>query len=142
MASKQPLYQMSASASIWCWGTRYMWIAQWLSSLKKTVQDSGEHLQFWQVKEINFKINHKEWEFSLEFTCFRQFWKHICIEVRPLSWFSSFNVHLENYSLPNIKIIFHKCALAIIISYYMNTNEIPGELSRKNLISSYVKITC
>ena len=37
-----------------------MWIAQWLSSLKKTVQDSGEHSQFWQVKEINFKINHKE----------------------------------------------------------------------------------
>ena len=24
----------------------------------------------------------------------------------------------------------------------MNTNEIPGELLRKNLISSYVKITC
>ena len=25
--------------------------------------------------------------------------------------------------------------------YYINTNEIPGELSRENLISSHVKIT-
>ena len=28
------------------------------------------------------------------------------------------------------------------IIYYINTNEIPGELSRENLISSHVKITC
>ena len=26
--------------------------------------------------------------------------------------------------------------------YYINTNEIPGELSRENMISSHVKITC
>ena len=26
--------------------------------------------------------------------------------------------------------------------YYINTNEIPGELSRKNTISSHMKITC
>ena len=26
--------------------------------------------------------------------------------------------------------------------YYINTNEIPGELSHENLISSHVKITC
>ena len=26
--------------------------------------------------------------------------------------------------------------------YYINTNEIPGELLRENLISSHVKITC
>ena len=26
--------------------------------------------------------------------------------------------------------------------YYLNTNEIPSELSRENLISSHVKITC
>ena len=26
--------------------------------------------------------------------------------------------------------------------YYINTNEIPSELSRENLISSHVKITC
>ena len=30
----------------------------------------------------------------------------------------------------------------IILFYYINTNEIPGELSRENLISSHVKITC
>ena len=28
------------------------------------------------------------------------------------------------------------------LNYYINTNEIPGELSRENLISSHVKITC
>ena len=27
-------------------------------------------------------------------------------------------------------------------SYYINTNEIPGELLRENMISSHVKITC
>ena len=26
--------------------------------------------------------------------------------------------------------------------YYINTNEIPGELLRENLISSHLKITC
>ena len=26
--------------------------------------------------------------------------------------------------------------------YYINTNEIPGELSRENMISSHVKFTC
>ena len=30
----------------------------------------------------------------------------------------------------------------IIHVYYINTNGIPGELSRENLISSHVKITC
>ena len=29
-----------------------------------------------------------------------------------------------------------------IYIYYINTNEIPGELSRENMISSHVKITC
>ena len=29
----------------------------------------------------------------------------------------------------------------VITTYYINTNEIPGELSRENLISSHVKIT-
>ena len=29
----------------------------------------------------------------------------------------------------------------VIIVYYINTNEIPSELSRENLISSHVKIT-
>ena len=29
-----------------------------------------------------------------------------------------------------------------ITFYYINTNEIPGELLRENLISSHVKITC
>ena len=29
-----------------------------------------------------------------------------------------------------------------IYIYYINTNEIPGELSRENLVSSQVKITC
>ena len=30
----------------------------------------------------------------------------------------------------------------IIIVYYINTNEIPSELSRENLISSHVKTIC
>ena len=33
-------------------------------------------------------------------------------------------------------------SLYIISFYYINTNKIPGELSRKNLISSHLKITC
>ena len=30
----------------------------------------------------------------------------------------------------------------IIYFYYMNTNEIPSDLSHENMISSHVKITC
>ena len=32
--------------------------------------------------------------------------------------------------------------IALNTYYYINTNEIPSELSRENLISSHVKITC
>ena len=32
--------------------------------------------------------------------------------------------------------------VVIIIIYYINTNEIPGELLHENMISSHVKITC
>ena len=35
-----------------------------------------------------------------------------------------------------------KWPTCIISLYYINTNEIPGELSCENLISSHVKITC
>ena len=42
-----------------------------------------------------------------------------------------------------LKVIYSFIACLFIIScYYINTNEIPGELSRENLISSHVKITC
>ena len=34
--------------------------------------------------------------------------------------------------------LFH-FAIIIIVFYYINTNEIPGELSRENMISSHVK---
>ena len=30
----------------------------------------------------------------------------------------------------------------VYVFYDINTNEIPGELSRKNMVSSHVKITC
>ena len=30
----------------------------------------------------------------------------------------------------------------LILSYYINTDEIPGELLRENMISSHVNITC
>ena len=32
--------------------------------------------------------------------------------------------------------------LTFILTYYINTSEIPSELSRENFISSYMKITC
>ena len=32
--------------------------------------------------------------------------------------------------------------LKVFFFYYINTNEIPGELSRENMTSSHVKITC
>ena len=36
---------------------------------------------------------------------------------------------------------FSACSLIKLLCY-INTNEIPGELSRENMISSHVKITC
>ena len=52
-----------------------------------------------------------------------------------------FSLHIMelSLSLTNVKIIIGNVNNG---SYYINTNEIPGELSRKNLISSHVKITC
>jgi len=41
------------------------------------------------------------------------------------------NSPIQDYTFPND-----------YITYYINTNEKPGELSRENLISSHVKITC
>ena len=36
----------------------------------------------------------------------------------------------------------HLTSFHFILFYYINTNEIPGELSSENIISSHVKITC
>ena len=39
----------------------------------------------------------------------------------------------------NVKLIYNALVYNV---YYINTNEIPGELSRENMISSHVEITC
>ena len=46
---------------------------------------------------------------------------------------------LLSYEENNIKQISYESTINF---YYINTNEIPGELSREKLISSHVKITC
>ena len=61
--------------------------------------------------------------FRLEGTLIQE--DHFCIPVKYVS--------LVLYTKENIQ---------EINFYYINTNEIPGELSRENLISSHVKITC
>ena len=56
-----------------------------------------------------------------------------------LSAYSSFK------SLGNLikaTVITNIIIIIAIIIYYINTNEIPGELSCENMISSHVKITC
>ena len=47
--------------------------------------------------------------------------------------------HRGTQRLFSVKYLFEELNIAY---YYTNTNEIPGELSRENLISSHVKITC
>ena len=60
--------------------------------------------------------------------------------------FSHVNTLLFGYGQKSKKytffIFFPVLRLFIIFYYYINTNEIPSELSRENLISSHVKITC
>ena len=51
-------------------------------------------------------------------------------------------VHTQAIWMPRYLMLFFSSILHIISFYYINTNEIPGELSHKNLISSHVKITC
>ena len=51
-------------------------------------------------------------------------------------------VHTQAIWMPRYLMLFFSSILRIISFYYTNTNEIPGELSHKNLISSHVKITC
>ena len=46
-------------------------------------------------------------------------------------------------NIPLLSTKYHKIICKCINAlYHINTNEIPGELSRENLISSHVKITC
>ena len=51
--------------------------------------------------------------------------------------------HLENQGRGWTQQSFHPKYVEIILLYeiHVNTNEIPGELSRENMISSHVKIT-
>ena len=63
-------------------------------------------------------------------------------------YFVSLAIH-QMFSLPyadwqKIRDIMQYLQLSLerIQYYYINTNEIPGELSRENMISSHVKITC
>ena len=51
-------------------------------------------------------------------------------------------VHTQAIWMPRYLMLFFSSIRRIISCYYINTNEIPGELSHKNLISSHVKITC
>ena len=51
-------------------------------------------------------------------------------------------VHTKAIWMPRYLMLFFSSILCIISFYYINTNEIPGELLHKNLISSHVKITC
>ena len=58
--------------------------------------------------------------------------------------FKSENRRLSNPVLSDTEMLFPCFSMKFlsIIFYYINTNEIPGELSRENMISSHVKITC
>ena len=51
-------------------------------------------------------------------------------------------VHTQAIRMRRYLMLFFSSILRIISLYYINTNETPGELSHKNLISSHVKITC
>ena len=54
-----------------------------------------------------------------------------------LAWYT--NIAEVSLSWNITMAVVRSCESAL---YYINTNEIPGELSRENLISSRVKITC
>ena len=63
---------------------------------------------------------------------------------RPINLFPSTdakNIKQKNYSAKHLANLTATEQKSIAI-YYINTNEIPGELSRENMISSHVKITC
>ena len=48
---------------------------------------------------------------------------------------------MRNIRSPDCKLTLNNLKANYIGYYYINTNEIPGELSRENLISSHVKIS-
>ena len=51
-------------------------------------------------------------------------------------------LHYTNKREDDRKLIFFSSLAFVFPIYYINTNEIPGELSRENLVSSHAKITC
>ena len=57
-------------------------------------------------------------------------------------WAITLAVACERESLRDKQINYISVKTRNILLYYINTNEIPSELSRENLISSHVKITC
>ena len=95
--------------------------------------------------------------FSLNFTCRRPFgdtlltvvriftFQCVIIKVQLLSGTMWCSITLTCCSLSTLchnGLIWTNQYKAINWDYYINTNEIPGKLSRENLISSRVKITC
>ena len=63
-------------------------------------------------------------------------------QMPQFSWGEGGVVHTQAIWMPRYLMLLFSSILRKISFYYINTNEIPGELSHKNLISSHVKITC
>ena len=60
--------------------------------------------------------------------------------MTPCCFFTGTQDFSQDESQDSQKLFVTKSLL--ILSYYINTDEIPGELLHKNMISSHVKITC
>ena len=69
---------------------------------------------------------------------FRQFWRILKMDYPS----ETDNPSLVWKRQLKRKTMFYLLTMLWLLIYYTNANEIPGELSRKNKISSQVKITC
>ena len=62
--------------------------------------------------------------------------------LKPTFWIFKFLFDPERYTQVGTLLIDMLPLNCYLFIFYINTNEIPGELLHENLISSHVKITC
>ena len=112
-----------------CWGTSY-----WQKQGNKSVHDTAPKVCKQTTRETCF-THQQTWGGGGGAQCYTAQSKHL---IYASYWLFApcYPAYRKKKKHSDWAVAFHK------YFYYINPNEIPVELSRKNLIFSHVKITC
>ena len=80
---------------------------------------------------------------SAIFSTINYYWSQICLLFNVIFFYGNITQSQRSkWKQMTFEAVFKTLFIGWNYFYYINTNEIPGELSRENMISSHVKITC